>query len=206
MPERRMGRSAEGDDMNPRTCIVSREAGEAEDMIRFVLSPQGKVVPDLRRKLPGRGVWVTARRETVETAVRKRLFSRGFKSEAEAPADLAQDVDRLLEAEALSALGLARKAGLVITGFGKVDAALRQGKVRLLLHAAEAAPDGVRKLSQAIHALGEAGAGLPVHSIFTSAQMDLALGGDNVVHAAALAGGASELLLGRIRRLASYRN
>jgi predicted RNA-binding protein YlxR (DUF448 family) len=206
MPERRMGRTAEGDDMNPRTCIVSREAGDAEDMIRFVLSPEGKVVADLRRKLPGRGVWVTARREIVETAVRKRLFSRGLKADAEAPADLAQDLDRLLEADALSALGLARKAGLVITGFGKVDAALRQGKVRLLLHAAEAAPDGIRKLSQAIHALGGPGASLPVYAIFTSAQMDLALGGDNVVHAAALSGGASEFLLGRIERLARYRS
>jgi predicted RNA-binding protein YlxR (DUF448 family) len=206
MPEVRMGRAGDDDDMNPRTCIVSREAGDAKDMIRFVLSPDGVVVPDVRQKLPGRGVWVTARREMVETAVRKRLFSRGLKAEAQAPADLAQQVDRLLEADALSALGLARKAGLIITGFGKVDAALRQGKVCLLLHASEAAPDGVRKLGQAIHAAGEPGGAPPVLAIFSSEQMDLALGGDNVVHAAALAGGASEFLLGRIERLAAYRN
>jgi len=200
-----MGRAAaEGDDMNPRTCIVSREAGEADEMIRFVLAPDGSVVPDLKRKLPGRGVWVTARREIIETAVRKRLFARGLKAEAIAAPGLGEDIDRLLEADALRALAMARKAGQVVTGFGKVDQAVRRGKAILLLHATDAAADGMRKLSQAVHSLGDV-PGPQVRTIFSSAQMDLALGGDNVIHAASLAGGASEFLLGRIDRLARYR-
>jgi uncharacterized protein len=193
------------DDMNPRTCIVTREAMEADEMIRFVAGPDGKVVPDLKRRLPGRGVWVTARRSVVETAVRKHLFARGLKENVEAAATLPADVERLLEQAALSALSMARKAGLVVTGFTKVDAALRSGKVALLLNANDAADDGVRKLAQAIHSLEEASRP-PARAIFSSDQMDLALGGNNVVHAAALKGGASDTLLARIEGLAGYRS
>lgn len=201
-----MNRRRQGeDDMNPRTCIVSRQAGEADGLIRFVAGPDGKVVPDLKHKLPGRGVWVTARRDMVETAVRKRLFARGLKEEVVASETLPAEVERLLEAAALSALSMARKAGLVVTGFAKVDAAIRSGKAALVLNAADAAEDGVRKIAQAVHSLAE-GARPPARAVFTSDQMDLALGGNNVVHAAALKGGASDMLLGRIERLAGYRN
>jgi hypothetical protein len=191
--------------MNPRTCIVTRQAGEADRMIRFVAGPDGKVVPDLKQKLPGRGVWVTARRDIVETAVRKRLFARGLKEDVVAAETLPADVDRLLETAALSALSMARKAGLVVTGFAKVDAAIRSGKVSLVLNAADAAEDGIRKIAQAVHSLTE-GARPPARAVLTSDQMDLALGGNNVVHAAALKGGASDVLLSAIDRLAGYRN
>jgi predicted RNA-binding protein YlxR (DUF448 family) len=195
----------DADDMNPRTCIVTREAGEADELIRFVAGPDGKVVPDLKRKLPGRGVWVSARREMVETAIRKHLFARGLKDDVEAAPTLASDVERLLEGAAISALSIARKAGLVVTGFTKVDSTVRSGKAALLLHATDAADDGVRKLAQAVHSLDEA-ARPQVRTIFSSDQMDLALGGNNVVHAAALKGGACETLLARIDQLVRYRN
>jgi hypothetical protein len=201
-----MGRTRQGvEDMNPRTCIVTREEGGPDGLIRFVAGPDGKVVPDLKRQLPGRGVWVTARREMVETAVRKHLFARGLKENVEAGPNLPGDVERLLEAAALSALSMARKAGLVVTGFTKVDAAIRSGKAALLLNASDAAEDGVRKLAQAVRSLDES-ARPQLRAAFTSDQMDLALGGNNVVHAAALRGGASDMLLARIDRLASYRN
>ena len=193
----------DAEEMNPRTCIVTRQSGEAADLIRFVAAPDGSIVADLARKLPGRGVWVKARREIVETAVRKNLFSRGLKRETTAAPDLAADIDRLLENAAISALSLARKAGLVVTGFSKVDAAVRQGKALVLLHATDAAQDGVRKLSQAVHASVAAPL---IRTMLASIQMDLALGGNNVIHAAALKGGASDALLRQIDRLERYRS
>ena len=200
-PENRATMDAE--EMNPRTCIVTRQSGEAVDLIRFVAAPDGSIVADLARKLPGRGVWVKARREIVETAVRKNLFSRGLKRETTAAPALAADIDRLLENAAISALSLARKAGLVVTGFSKVDAAVRQGKALVLLHATDAAQDGVRKLSQAVHASVAAPL---IRTMLASIQMDLALGGNNVIHAAALKGGASDALLRQIDRLERYRS
>ncbi len=194
------------DDMNPRTCIVTREAGDAAELIRFVVAPDGSVVADLKRKLPGRGVWVSSRRNIVDEAVRKRLFSRGFKQEVRAAETLGADIDALLMAEALGALSLARKAGLVIAGFAKVESAVRSRKAALLLDATDGADDGVRKLSQAVHAVRSQGLPAPAtKSIFTSLQMDLALGGHNVVHAAVIAGGACRNLIQRIERLERYR-
>ncbi|MEC9343243.1 MAG: RNA-binding protein [Pseudomonadota bacterium] len=198
------GRSA--DEMNPRTCIVTRQALDATDLLRFVADPGGRIVPDLKRKLPGRGVWVTARRDMVDEAVRKRAFARGLKAEVSAASDLGAEVDRLLERDALAALSMAAKAGLVRFGAFKVDRAVRAGQAVLVLHASDAAPDGVRKLDQAVHATREAGGeNVAVASPFTSVQMDLALGGDNVIHAAAIEGGAARVLVERILRLQRYR-
>jgi predicted RNA-binding protein YlxR (DUF448 family) len=219
-----------------RTCVVTRTATSPEGLLRFVRAPDGTVVPDVKEKLPGRGVWVTARRDLVEEAVRRRLFARGFKAEATADPGLADLVDRLLAEQALGALSMARKAGSVVTGFGKVTAALGKGGVVAVLHAREAAADGRRKVSQAMlrraRALagpdfgpetdedddeeGDGGAGpdvapvtpgqLPrVVGMFSGAELDLALGGANVIHAALLAGGASTSFLNNAAALARYR-
>lgn len=194
------------DEINPRTCIVTREARDAGELIRFVADPAGRVVPDLKRKLPGRGVWVTARRKVVDAAVKKRAFTRGFKRDVVADESLGAEVDALLEKDALGALSMARKAGEIRTGAFKVDQAIRAGEAALVLHAADAAPDGVRKLDGAVRALEAAGGGpVVVAAPFTSTQMDLALGGDNVVHAAAMKGGASRALIECVSRLQRYR-
>src|SRR6187402_686920 len=129
-----------------RTCIVTREALPAERLIRFVAAPDGAVVADLRRRLPGRGVWVTADAEHVRAAERKRLFGRGLGEEVKVEPGLADRVAGLLREAALSALSLARKAGSLVTGFAKVESALGEGKVVALIHAAEAGADGVAKI------------------------------------------------------------
>ena len=194
------------DEMNPRTCVVTREARDAAELIRFVADPAGRVIPDLRRKLPGRGVWVTAVRGTVDEAVRKRAFARGFRRDVIVDESLGDEVDALLEKDALGALSMAKKAGAVRTGAFKVDQAIRAGEVALLLHATDAAPDGVRKLDGAVHALEAAGGGpVAIAAPFTSTQMDLALGGDNVIHAAATKGGAARALIERVMQLQRYR-
>jgi predicted RNA-binding protein YlxR (DUF448 family) len=187
-----------------RTCIVTRRVLPVARLIRFVVAPDGTVVPDIRRRLPGRGVWVTADAAHVRMAEKKHLFARAFEGEVSAGPDLAGAVDRLLLAAATGALSLARKAGVVVGGFGKVEAALGRDDVAGLIHAAEAGEDGVAKLAAA--ARRRFGEGKPpVIRCFTGEDLDLAFGRTNVIHAALLAGPASDNLLARVRDLVDFR-
>jgi predicted RNA-binding protein YlxR (DUF448 family) len=192
--------------MNERTCIVTRQAGEPDGLIRFVVGPDMTVVPDLKRRLPGRGCWVTADRSHVDEAARRNLFSRALKAKVTPPAHLGQLVDSLLARAALGAMGLARKAGQVVLGAAKVEGAVRSGKALLTLHAAEAAPDGVRKIDQARRATVHAGGpDIPFYKLFSEAELGLALGGTNVIHAAVLAGDTGRAVLKRVSALDRYR-
>lgn len=188
-----------------RTCIVTRRKGTPDDLVRFVLDPQGRVVPDLKAKLPGRGVWVDATRDAVAEAVRRRLFARGFRRPAEAAATLADDVAALMRREAIQGLSLANKAGDLVTGFGKVEAAGGAPGLAALVHAADAAEDGVRKIGQALWRVhGERSAAIPVIRSFAAEELSLALGGALVIHAALVAGPGSDGFLSKWRRLARY--
>src|SRR5215470_15941270 len=129
-----------------RMCAVSREVRPVEELIRFVLSPEGAVVPDLKRKLPGRGLWIEASRARVAEAVRRNHFSRGFKRDVRAAQTLASDTEKLLVKSATEALAMAAKAGQVVAGFAKVEEALNQGLAKALIHASDGAADGIRKL------------------------------------------------------------
>jgi len=188
-----------------RLCIATREVRPVGEMIRFVAGPDGAVVPDLKRRLPGRGVWVTARRRVVEEAVRRRVFGRGLKCEIKAPADLPEVLDALLERSALDALSMAHKAGLVVLGFAKVEAAVARGPVIALLRARDAGAHAGRKLATALRRRADSRTDGKIVEAFTSAQLDLALGRLNVVHAALLTGRASETFLGRWQILESFR-
>ncbi|MBM3563419.1 MAG: RNA-binding protein [Alphaproteobacteria bacterium] len=188
--------------VSERTCIVTRQRGAPEAMIRFVRGPDGVLAPDIAARLPGRGVWVTARADLVTQAARKQLFARSLKTRVDAAPQLADDVDRLLEADCLRMLSLANKAGAVMPGFGKVADALAQGSVAALVEARDGGEDGKRKLAQAARRTGFAA---PVIGLFSSLQLDLALGRTNVIHAALAEGGASTAFVARCRRLAAYR-
>jgi uncharacterized protein len=188
-----------------RLCIVTREVKPVTEMIRFVIAPDRNVVPDLRRRLPGRGVWVTATRAAVAEAVKRRAFARGFKADVGVAPDLADGVERLLERSALDALSIVRKAGRAALGFAQVERALASEPVVALLHAADAGREGVRKLAAARSRLGEKAEDVPVMDRFTAAQLDLAFGRPNVVHAALLAGSASDGFLARYRNLERFR-
>ncbi|MBN8183170.1 RNA-binding protein [Roseibium aggregatum] len=191
-----------------RQCAVTREVQPVSALIRFVLDPQGEVVPDLKRVLPGRGVWITATKEVVAVAEkdRKKVFGRGFKGEASVEPGLADRVDALMERSALQALSMTRKAGELVTGYAKVEAALRQEDVAGLVHASNAAEDGVRKLAALAAGTQEHANGCQIVRLFDSDQLDLALGRSNVIHAALLAGQASENFLSRVRDLERFRN
>lgn len=169
-----------GDRAPMRRCIVTRSARPTSELIRFVRTPDGAVVGDLKRRLPGRGVWVTARRWAVMDAVRRKLFGRGLRADVKAGPELADEIGARLKEAALGALGLERRAGRLSIGFAEVETLLRRGKAVLALHAVEAAADGVRKLDQAAHAGGRAPY---VCRAFTAAELSLALGRPNVIHA-----------------------
>ncbi len=189
-----------------RTCIVTRAKGDPHRMIRFVVGPEGTVVPDVRGRLPGRGAWVMGEAALVGQAVKRRLFARAFKREVVAAADLAEQVDALLTGEALAALSFANKAGQVVTGAFKVEEALGTRRVAGLLSAIDGRPDGIRKIEAAARRSGDGDqASIERLQIFASCQMDLALGRANVIHAALLLGGASAAFLEKAARLQFYR-
>jgi predicted RNA-binding protein YlxR (DUF448 family) len=192
--------------MNERTCIVTRQAGEADGLIRFVRGPDGSVVPDLKRNLPGRGCWVTGERVHVDKAVARKLFARALKAEVMVAPDLGETVDVLLARSALGALGLARKAGSVVLGAAKVEDAVRKGAALLVLHASGASADGVRKIASARRATVHAGGpDVPAYKLFSEAELGLAFGGTNVIHAAVLAEGAGRAVLKRVVALDRFR-
>ena len=189
-----------------RTCIVTRTKGGPETMIRFVVGPNGQVVPDLKHKLPGRGVWVTARADKVAEAVKRKAFARGFHSEVVVPPALPAEIDDLLSVQCLQAFALANKAGLVVTGFAKVEAAIAKGGIAGLVEATDGGPDGGRKLAQAmLRRFGQVAA-KPQVKLFTSLQLSLVLGHTNVIHAALIDGSAAQAFLSRCRRLELYRS
>jgi uncharacterized protein len=195
-----------------RMCAVTREVRPIGELIRFVVSPQGEVIPDLKRKLPGRGLWISASRRTVAEAVRRNQFSKGFKLDIRAAATLPADTEALLVRGATEALAMVAKAGQVVSGFSKVEGALREGQAQALIHASDGAADGIRKLDAIVRQKrGNPGesqefpAEFPIVNVLTSAELDLALGRANVIHAALLAGPASKTFLSRCQILVRYR-
>jgi uncharacterized protein len=189
-----------------RSCALTRKVMPVDALIRFVLGPDGAVVPDVKRKLPGRGLWITATSAAVSEAVRRNVFARGFKRQVRAAPELAAEAERLLERAALDALAIAGKAGLVVTGAAKVADALAGDDVLALIHAADAAADGRRKLDALLQRkTPEKSRETVIVETFSGDQLDLALNRPNVVHAALLAGPGSETFLARVRRLERFR-
>jgi predicted RNA-binding protein YlxR (DUF448 family) len=172
-----------------RRDIVSGEVIDEARLIRFVVGPDGAVVPDLARKLPGRGMWVAADRASLETAARKGLFARAAKAKAAATPDLASVVESLLKRRLLSGLGLARRAGELTSGFEKVSAAIEAGKAAWLIEASDGAADGSRKLWGKVRKQSPP---TPVFGLFSAEELGLALGAENVIHTAFLAGRAAD--------------
>jgi len=192
-----------------RFCAATGAVQPVADMIRFVVAPDGQVVADLRRRLPGRGIWITATRAALDTAIERKAFGRSLRQEVRPAAELIEATERLIESEVLSALAIAHKAGKVAIGFGKAEAALDRGRapVAALMHACDAAADGSRKLDARLRLRSEAdGIEVAVVVNFTSLQLSLALGRPNVIHAALLAGRESETFLARIGRLDRFRS
>ena len=191
-------------DGHGRSCALTRARRPRDELIRFVLAPDGTVVPDLKERLPGRGVWLTAARDAVADAVKRKVFSRSFKTETKVPEELPATVERLLAEAALSALALANKAGEATFGYAKVEETIAGGRVLALIHAREAAEDGCRKLDGKARA-SSFGRPIPAVRAFGTEELGLATGRTNVIHAALIQGGAAESVLAAASRLERYR-
>ena len=189
-----------------RFCAATGAVTPVDDMIRFVVAPDGTVVPDLKRRLPGRGVWITATRPALRSALARKAFARSFKREVRVTPDLVDSTERLLERAAIDALAMVHKAGRTVTGFAKVEAALaRADRVAALIHASDAAEDGIRKLAASLRQRPDAEK-IAIITTFATSQLDLAFGRANVVHAVLVAGPESEAFLARLARLERFRN
>ena len=171
-------------------------------LVRCVAGPGGVVVPDLARKLPGRGLWVAADRTSVDAAVKKGLFSRAAKTRLAAPPELADQIEAGLRRRVLDGLGLARRAGELISGFEKVHAAVSGGRAAWLIEASDGAEDGRRKLIGA----GRRQQNPPrILGLYSSEELGLALGLENVIHTAFLAGRAADRWTSDVLRLSGFR-
>ncbi len=199
-----------------RLCALTRQVAPIGELIRFVIGPGGQVVPDLKRKLPGRGLWISNSHSAVAEAAKRGVFGRGFKRKVEVSPVLADETGTLLTRAVLDALAMAAKAGEVVAGFMKVERALGEGRVVALIHACDGSPDGTRKLAATARSIlarqtaenceiGDIPAALPVIGVLTTDELDLALGRSNVIHAALLAGAAGKTVLLRSDALARFR-
>ncbi len=188
-----------GDETGPlRRCLATGESRPVEGMVRFVIGPAGDVVPDLEARLPGRGMWLSAGRDMLNTALTRNAFAKAARRPVAVPADLAVRVETLLSRRCVELLGLARRAGQVVAGFDQVRAALAKGSRGLLVEAADGAADGRDKL----RALAP---DLPVVDVLTADELGAAFGRERFVHVLVEPGRLAERLRNEANRLAGFR-
>ncbi|MCP4934926.1 MAG: DUF448 domain-containing protein [bacterium] len=200
----RTGRGKKDKPSPLRQCALTREKLPADELLRFSLSPQKIVTPDLRCKLPGRGLWLKADRSILVEAIKKNSFARGFREKALVSNDLVDMIEKLTRIDALHTLSLANKAGHVITGYEKIKRALAKGDVKWLLHAMEASRNGSDKLDRYFappreepededdlvsrdtretgNPIDQKNIAAILGALFTGDELSLALGRHNVIH------------------------
>ena len=186
-----------------RRDLVTHQVMDESRLIRFVAAPDGSVAPDLARKLPGRGLWVAADRASIQAAVKKNLFSRAAKAPLKPAADLADTVESLLAKRCLDQLGLARREGVLISGFEKSLANIRAGKVAWIVEASDGSADGRGKL---LALAGHMSPPPKVCGTFSADDLSLALGLENAIHAVLLTGGRADRWTIEVERLAGFRS
>lgn len=200
-----------GKDEIERRCALTHEVKPAAELIRFVVGPDDVLVPDTDAKAEGRGVWISLGEHYVSEAVKKKAFAKSLKTAVTVPADLPALTRLRLEQRFVASLSMAKKAGQLLTGAMKVKSALETGAALALLTATDAAEDGKKKMLATLKAstksAEEAGLGeqfVPHFELLDSAQLGLALGTGNVIHAAPTQGAAGEAAVKRADRLARY--
>lgn len=184
-------------DQNTRRCIVTGDCLPREALLRFVIGPGDEVVPDLENRLPGRGLWLFASWDVVNTATKKGSFSKAARRRVHCPEDLADRIGRLLTQRCLDWIGLSRRAGLAVAGHEKAANCLRQGRAALLLIAADAG-DGDGKKMRAL------ATGLPVIDQFDSQALGRAWGREKLVYVALTPGSLTRRLVDQAQRLATF--
>jgi predicted RNA-binding protein YlxR (DUF448 family) len=200
-----------GKDDVERRCALTHEVKPAAELIRFVVGPDDVLVPDTDAKAEGRGVWLSVGEKIVAEAMKKKAFAKSLKTNVTVPDDLPALTRLRLEQRFVSALQMARKSGQLLTGAMKVKSALETGHAVALITATDAAEDGKKKMlatlkasSKAAEELGLPGANRPHFELLDSTQLGLALGIENVIHAAPTQGAAGEAAVKRAEKLARY--
>lgn len=194
-----MGPEDDAEETGPeRRCIATGAVRSKAELLRFSVAPDGTVVPDLGHILPGRGIWLSASRDVVNTAVAKKVFAKAARRQVGVPADLATRIEALLVRRCLDTIGLARRAGQAVMGFEKVCAEVRAGRAALLLAARDASRDGRDK----VRALG---AGLTVIELFDGAELGAVFGRDAAVHVCLSPGKLARRLIEEAGLLAGFR-
>ena len=181
-----------------RRCVATGVVAPKEILLRFVIGPSGTLVPDLQARLPGRGLYLTASRAAIETALKKRAFSKAARGVVDVPSDLADQLETMVAGRAIELLGLARRAGQAVLGYDQVAAWLKANRGGVLLQAADAAPGGRARLAALA---GER----TVVEVLRAAELAQPFGRDHVVHVAVAAGGLATRLEAELARLAGLR-
>ncbi|WP_027257030.1 RNA-binding protein [Leisingera aquimarina] len=193
----RGGATKDRTDGSERKCIATGEIQPKQGLIRFVMGPDGQVVPDVMGKLPGRGVYVASSRAALETAVKKKLFARGFKSQVQVPDELVQEVERQVVRRLVELISLARKSGDAVSGFERVKDWLYKEDARVLIQASDGSGRGKSKLST------------PYKGKFigclTADELGMAFGRQTAIHAALASGGLSKRVVDEAQRLQGLR-
>lgn len=194
--------------MTDRRCILTRTVKEPEQLIRFVVSPEGVLTPDIKRVLPGRGCWVTATKDSVDSCVAKGLFAKSFKEKIIIPEDLSNLVDKLLTISCLRTLLLLKKAGFVFCGATQVTKLIQHGKASIILHTTNASEDGKRKINQAAYSYQQTSNKRPptILSLFSNDEMILVFGRAIIMHMAVVKDVRTTDIIKRIQYLSHYRN
>lgn len=191
--------SGTGDAEGPqRRCIVTRRVGSRNGLIRFAISPDGDVVPDVAERLPGRGLWVTARADILGQACAENSFAKAARCNARVPADLLERLPGLIDQRCMALIGLARRSGAAVAGYEKVRAMAERGSAAILLEASDGARDGRERL------LRSARSGRVV-ALWTAIQLGAPFGRPRVVHGAIEAGGVCDRFVREVERLEGLR-
>jgi predicted RNA-binding protein YlxR (DUF448 family) len=188
----------DGDDGCRRRCIVSGVVKGKDELLRFVIGPDGRVVPDIEGRLPGRGFWLSARRDMLEKACARNLFAKAARTDVIVGADLVDQVERLLTRRCLDLIGLARRAGQAVSGHDRVREWLKGGRCGVLLAAADGAPGGRSKMRAFA-------TGMPVVEMFSGAELGSAAGRERAVHMVVAPGRLAGGLVREAARLAGFR-
>jgi len=199
MPGYPIGLASDAEVKPRRRCIASGAVKDKQELLRFVIDPQGQVVPDIDERLPGRGIWVSADRHMLKKACEKNLFARAARAKVTVSSDLVQRVERLLVRRCLDTVGMARRAGQAVSGYEKVSEWLRAGRGGVLLTAADGAPGACAK----IHA---ASPNVPVVDVLSSNELGMTSGRERTVHLVIAPGKLALGIRREAARLSGFRN
>lgn len=182
-----------------RKCIVTGQILEKEQLLRFTVLPDGTVIPDFKKKLPGKGVYVICARESLRKAINNKLFIKVLKTKIKVSLELEAQVEHLLYKQALDAVSLARKAGILISGMDKVKESLKHGNIAFLHEAIDAGEDGHNKILASAKEI-------EIFSLFKVEELDQELAKENTVHLAFVKGNMANSVRSAFVRLTSFLN